>query len=41
MATINNHQKEIKVIKPTISKNGTLIFPNDVPEEVKDWINNG
>lgn len=29
------------VIKTEIDKDGTLVFPNDVPNDVKEWIKNG
>lgn len=29
------------VITPKIDKNGTLVFPDTVPDDVKEWIKNG
>ena len=29
------------VIKAKVGKNGTLILPNDVPEDIKEWIEKG
>lgn len=34
----HSHQQ---AIYPVIGKDGQLIIPNDAPEEVKDWVNNG
>lgn len=30
-----------RVIKPKISSTGTLILPDDAPQDVKDWVENG
>ncbi len=29
------------VIKPKITEDGTLIIPDDAPEDVKEWVKNG
>lgn len=30
-----------RVIKPKVSSDGTLILPDDAPQDVKDWVENG
>lgn len=30
-----------RVIKPRVSSTGTLILPDDAPQDVKDWVENG
>lgn len=30
-----------RIIKPKISNDGVLILQDDVPEDVKDWVENG
>lgn len=32
---------EVKAIRPKIADDGSLIFPDDAPQEIKDWIDNG
>ncbi|GAA3638302.1 hypothetical protein GCM10022297_15840 [Lactobacillus hamsteri] len=38
---LKKHYHEIKAIHPQIAKDGSLIIPDDAPQDIKDWINNG
>lgn len=39
---LSSNTKHIpRVIKPKVTSKGTLVLPDDAPEDVKEWIKNG
>lgn len=36
-----NDNSTPRVIKSKVTSKGTLILPDDIPEDVKEWVKNG
>lgn len=39
--SFSSKARDSEVIKLKVSSNGTLILPNNAPQDVKDWVENG